>query len=29
MLSYERLLLPLSSDGKSVDMIPGGAAEEP
>jgi hypothetical protein len=26
-LSYERLLLPLSSDGQSVDMILGGAAE--
>jgi len=29
MLSYERLLLPLSSDGGLVDMILGGAAEEP
>jgi hypothetical protein len=29
VLSYERLLLPLSSDGKASDMILGGAAEEP
>jgi hypothetical protein len=29
MLSYERLLLPLSSDGAAIDMILGGAAEEP
>jgi hypothetical protein len=28
-LRYERLLLPLSSDGETVDMILGGAAEEP
>jgi hypothetical protein len=28
-LRYERLLLPLSSDGRTVDMILGGAAEEP
>lgn len=28
MLRYERLLLPLSSDGRTVDMLLGGAAEE-
>jgi hypothetical protein len=27
-LNYERLLLPLSTDGKAIDMILGGAAEE-
>lgn len=29
LLRYERLLLPLSNDGKTIDMILGAAAEEP